>query len=70
MKKKLLLLFVLILLPCQVLAGQVVDANRLFDWAERSYPQYFGPAGQESFWYENFLLRYYPDTETYIGTLG
>ena len=45
MKKKLIVFVLLILLPCQVLASNVTESNRLFDWAERNYSTYFSPAG-------------------------
>ncbi|NIA19004.1 MAG: hypothetical protein GWP07_00990 [Xanthomonadaceae bacterium] len=70
MKKMVMVFFLLVFLPCQVVASNVSESNRLFDWAERSYSQYFSPAGQQTFQVENFLARYYPDTETYIATLG
>lgn len=70
MKKTVLIFFILIMFSCQVLAGNVTKSNRLFDWAEQSFPQYFSPAGSETFWAEDFLVRYYEHTDTYIATLG
>jgi len=70
MKRKIIVLLILVMLPCQALANNITESNRLFDWAERNYPDYFSPAGQRSFWVENFMARYYEDTDTYIATLG
>ena len=70
MKKIAMVFFLLVFFPCQVAASNVSESNRLFDWAERSYSQYFSPAGQRTFQVENFLARYYGDTDTYIATLG
>ncbi len=53
-----------------MLASNVTESNRLFDWAERNYSTYFSPAGQQSFWVENFLARYYKDSDTCIAALG
>lgn len=69
MKKTVLIFFILIMFPCQGLAYNVTKTNRLFDWAEQSFPQYFSPAGAETFLAEGFLARYYEDTDTYIATL-
>ena len=45
-------------------------SNELFDLAEIIYPQYFSPYGKETFQIDNYLARYYENTDTYIGTLG
>lgn len=46
------------------------DSNKLFDWAEFKYPQLFSSAKDETQQIENYLVRYYPATNSYIGTKG
>ncbi len=41
----------------------LVNSNKLFDFAEQTYPQFFSPAGAETFGLDNYLVRYYPDTD-------
>ncbi len=50
------------------LADTVSDSNRLFNWAETKYPQLFSPGGAESFELLGYWVRYYPQTDTYVGT--
>lgn len=69
MKKILLALFFTVN-SIQVLADNLSDSNQLFEWAEKNYPQYFSPAGQETFQIENYLARYYKKTDIYLGTSG
>lgn len=40
----------------------------IFDWAERTYPQLFAPAGAASASYAPYYLRYYSGTATYLAT--
>jgi len=40
----------------------------LFNWAERSYPQIFAPAGAASTTYASYYYRYYTGTTTYLAT--
>ncbi len=51
-------------------ADELSDANRFFDYAESAYAKYFSPAGQETVPYKNYLVRYYPGTNTYLGVLA
>ena len=51
-------------------ADDLADSNRFFDFAEQHYAKYFAPAGQETVPYKNYLVRYYPGTNTYLGTLA
>ena len=69
--KKTLIFLILIslFLPGLATARDVDRAKLMFDWTERNYPDYFSPAGQQTFLAEDFLIRYYPDTTTYIGIL-
>ncbi len=48
----------------------LVNSNKLFDFAEKSYPEFFSPAEIKTVGLDNYLLRYYPDTGNYIGTKG
>ncbi|MFK5894671.1 MAG: hypothetical protein QM504_15735 [Pseudomonadota bacterium] len=50
-----------------VTGDNATDINRLFDWAERNYPQYFAPPEQSSYEYSGYIVRYYPDTNNYVG---
>lgn len=44
------------------------DSNRLFNWAETNYPQFFSPAGAKNVDYQGYLVRYYEDTNIYLAT--
>jgi len=50
-----------------VTGDNATNINRLFDWAETNYPQFFAPAGQSSFEYAGYIVRYYSDTNNYVG---
>ncbi len=43
------------------------DEDRLFDYAEKTYPSYFTPVGTASQTLAGYYLRFYPATNTYIG---
>lgn len=43
------------------------DANKIFDWAEKTYPELFAPAGVENKTLDPWFYRYYPITDTYAG---
>lgn len=58
------------LLPVSAIADELDDANRFFDFAESRYSRYFAPAGQDTVTYQGYLVRYYPDTNTYLGVLS
>jgi hypothetical protein len=66
MKRVLLLL--LLTLPVHVSADALSDSNQLFDFAEQQYSQYFSPAGQTTQALQGYLVRFYPTTNTYLGT--
>ena len=54
------------------LAGRSADevaADRVFNWAERTYGTTFGPA-QTSQVLSGYYLRHYPRTQTYVGQLA
>ena len=54
----------------QLFADNLTDSNNLFAWAEQNYSQYFSPADAETIELEGYLVRYYSDTDIYLGTLG
>ncbi len=51
-----------------VQADATSDSNRIFDWAEVKYPQYFSPAGSGTETVDGFIFRYYGNTNSYLGT--
>ncbi|MCK4493537.1 MAG: hypothetical protein KAU26_05745 [Methylococcales bacterium] len=42
------------------------QVDKLFDWAEATYPQFF-PNKQSSVTLQGYYVRYYPQTDVYIG---
>lgn len=42
------------------------DADRVFDWAERLFPQFFSGSSTPGF-ISGFYFRYYPSTQTYLA---
>jgi len=69
-KKLLLQLFYVALILNPIIAAAVSDSDRLFNYAEQTYPQHFSPSGAATFTIGSYLARYYSGTDTYIGTLG
>jgi len=58
-----------VLIPSIAFAENLlVNSNKLFDFAEKSYPQFFYPAGIKTIALDGYLVRYYPNTDLYIGT--
>lgn len=51
--------------PMPRTAAAVSDC--LFDWAERSFAQYFSPAGMASANFAQYYFRYYASTATYLA---
>ncbi len=43
------------------------SSDCLFNWAERTYPQFFAPAGGTSVAAVPYYYRYYPATATYLA---
>ena len=67
---KFIILF-LALFPTISFAGNyLINSNKLFDFAEKTYPELFSPAGMKTDGLNNYLVRYYPNTGNYIGTTG
>ncbi len=48
----------------------LVNSNKLFNFAEQTFLEYFSPAEMTTMGLDNYLVRYYPDTDIYIGTRG
>ncbi|MFK7865020.1 MAG: peroxidase family protein [Pseudohongiellaceae bacterium] len=46
---------------------EIADSNRVFDWAERNFSELFSPAGVRTLSIDNFVARFYSDTNTWIG---
>ena len=44
------------------------NSDCLFNWAERSYSQYFAPSGASSATYQQYYYRYYSATGNYLAT--
>lgn len=55
---------------CAALYGAATsaDSNRAFNWAEAVYPQYLSPSPAASGTLEGYYYRYYPSTQSYVGT--
>ena len=67
---KFILLF-WILIPSILFAENfLANSNKLFDFAEKTYPHFFNPAGMKTIALNEYLVRYYPNTGNYIGTKG
>ncbi|MER2513813.1 MAG: DUF3465 domain-containing protein [Nitrosomonas ureae] len=65
------IVLLLILVPVIACAENLlVNSNKLFNFAEESYPEFFSPANTGTFSLDNYLVRYYPDTGNYLGTAG
>lgn len=64
-------LLLLVLIPAISSADNfLINSNKLFNFAEASYPEYFSPAGVTTTTLDGYLVRYYPNTGNYIGTKG
>ncbi|MEY4641142.1 MAG: hypothetical protein RLZZ227_1136 [Pseudomonadota bacterium] len=67
MTRSALALALTLALPLALRADALSDANQLFSFAEQRYPQHFSPASQPTQTLQGYIVRYYPDTNTYIG---
>lgn len=63
------LILILLLWPLLSWGESLSDSNKLFDFAEQTYPEFFSPPGGKTYRLENYWVRYYPNTEVFIGTL-
>jgi len=71
MNKSVLIFSTLFLSTSIALADNLSDSNKLFNWAESEYPQFFYPPGMTTYkLFNEYLGRFYPNTKNYIGTLG
>ena len=64
---RLIIAFILSIFPLLSFADALSDANELFNFAEGKFGKYFSPAGQPTMELKGYLVRYYPDTNTYLG---
>lgn len=67
---KFTLLLLLFISPTIFAENFLINSNKLFDFAEQSYPILFSPAGAATIDLDNYLVRYYSGTDNYIGTSG
>jgi hypothetical protein len=61
-------IYLLLIIPLTSFADNLSNSNQLFDFAENSYPNFFNPAGGQTFELSEYLVRYYEETNIYIGT--
>lgn len=64
------LLFLALIPALSAAENILINSNKLFNFAEDSYPELFSPAGVETTTLDEYLVRYYPNTDTYVGTKG
>jgi hypothetical protein len=55
------------LIASAALADDWADAERLFEYAEDNFPEFFRPAGADTFEWAGYLLRHYSQTQNYLG---
>ena len=67
---KVIIILSLLMITSLSQADNLSDSNRLFDCAEEVFSDLFSPSGQETFTLDEYLVRYYADTDTYMGTSG
>jgi hypothetical protein len=67
---KFALLSIVLIPPIAFAENFLFNSNRLFTFAEQNYPALFSPAGVATIGLNNYLVRYYSDTDNYIGTKG
>lgn len=66
-----IILLCLMLVSTSALAENfLMNSNKLFDFAEQSFPEFFSPSGVATSSLNNYLVRYYSETNNYIGTSG
>ena len=61
-------LVLLLLLSFTSFADNLSNSNKLFDFAEENYPHFFNPLGGLTYELDGYLVRYYSESNTYIGT--
>lgn len=50
--------------------GAPSEFDRIFNWAEAAYPQFFAPAGAQTQVVSGYNARYYAGTKVYLGEQG
>lgn len=65
-----ILLFLTLIPAISAAENFLINSNKLFNFAEASYPNFFSPPGVETTTLDEYLVRYYPNTDIYIGTKG
>lgn len=65
---KFTLLFLLLFSTTSIAEDFLINSNKLFNFAEQFFPELFSPAGVATSGLDNYLVRYYPETNNYIGT--
>lgn len=46
----------------------LTESNTFFIWAEKNYPGYFSPSNADTQLLNGYVVRYYSETDTYLGT--
>ncbi len=67
---KFTLLLLLLISTTSFAENSLINSNKLFNFAEQSFPDLFSPVGVTTSGLDNYLVRYYPETNNYIGTIG
>jgi hypothetical protein len=62
------ILLSLLLFPLSLFANDYDDANKVFEFAEKNYSEFFRSFNTGTYRFEDYWLRYYSETENYIGT--
>ncbi len=65
---KIIKIFLLFAYSFSIQANNIDDSNRVFDWAELKYQHLFPSSKVETEKIDDYLVRYYPSTNNYIGT--
>lgn len=70
MKQTILTLFIIAayLHSPSTISTTLTESNTFFIWAEQNYPNYFSPSNAETQSIEGYVVRYYSDTDSYLGT--
>ena len=64
------LTLLLSLTPVCHAANNVTNFNTICNWLEINLPDYFSPMGVQTSETSGFLVRYYQNTSTYVGTIN
>ena len=62
------ILLLVLFFPFSSFANDYDDANKLFELAEKNYSQFFHSSNTGTYRFEDYWVRYYSETENYIGT--